>query len=166
MLNVNWFADTGRTYEIERSDDNGDTWVSIVTMHAISPFLDVDGIPSSLYRVRDDTDPTPSPWSPAFFGQRIYPVQVCTVTGYILNPDLTPKLGSSISIKYPIIARSGGNFISRSIHDGYDIQSDKDGFWSVDLPQGMWVEIKIEDLDLMRRILIPATASATLESLL
>lgn len=165
-INVFWFTDSGRTYEIERSDDNGGSWASIANLQAVSPYTDVDGGTQSLYRVRDDTDPTPSPWSPAFYGQRIYPMAVCTVTGYILNPDLTPKPYSTISIKLPVMAYTSGNFISRSVMDGYDTQSDGDGRWSVDIPQGLWVELKIEDLEIDRRVLIPNAPTVTLEALL
>lgn len=162
---VDFFTTESRTYEIQRYNTTTEVWDDVASAvdEASIPYVDTEGTTTTYYRVRDDTDVTPSPWTPKFLGLSVTP-SICSVKGYIYDLDGTPTEGAEVwcyTLNDQII-----DGIHPSIVERMEANTDSDGLWEQDLVQNAEVYVKIPDLGIREQITVPESAEVNFDSLI
>jgi len=161
-MRITWFGVGGATYDIDKSTDNETTWVSLETNYSTEELIDATGTISDLYRVRVNGSAI---WNPAFTGLVESDVESCLIYGYLRKSDGTPYEGADVYAQAP----TNRQFLLDAFYTSNEpiaTVSDVDGYWSLYLPIGLSVTVKIPFANVDETVVIPDLPTAPLSSLL
>jgi hypothetical protein len=159
---VTWYGVDGATYDVERTDDNGVTWDTVVEDAASTTYTDTAGTSLMFYRVRVHGS---SIWNPRFAALPDTSATSCTLFGYIRDASGALFSGANVYIKVP----SERQFLTDAFYVTEEPVSEitsSGGYWSISLPRGLSVNIRIPIAKINETVTIPNQASADLASLL
>jgi hypothetical protein len=159
---VTWYGVDGATYDVERSDDNGVTWTTVVEDTASTTYTDTEGTSLTFYRVRVHGS---SIWNPRFLGQTEATASSCMLFGYIRDASGSLFEGANVYIKVP----SERQFLTDAFYVTEEPVSEitsVGGYWSISLPRGLSVNIRIPIAKINETVTIPNQSTADLASLL
>lgn len=159
---VTWYGVDGATYDVERSNDNGVTWTTVVEDTASTTYTDMEGTSLTFYRVRVHGS---SIWNPRFLGKPEAAASSCTLFGYIRDASGALFSGANVYIKVP----SERQFLTDAFYVTEEPVSEitsSGGYWSISLPRGLSVNIRIPIAKINETVTIPNQSTADLAYLL
>ena len=161
-MKITWFGVDGATYDIDKSTDNEATWVSLEDDYSSEELIDADGSITDFYRVRVHGSAI---WNPAFTGLVETDVESCLVYGWVRNAHGEPYA----AIDVYATATSPRQFLLDAFYTSYEpvaTVTDTTGYWSLSLPIGLSVAIKIPSANVDETVTIPDLPTCSLASLL
>lgn len=161
-MRITWYGVDGATYDVDKSTDNEATWVSLEDDYSSEELIDADGAITDLYRVRVHGSAI---WNPAFTGIVETTPDSCLIFGYIRNSAGAAQADVDIYAVVP----TARQFLLDAFYTSDEptaTTTDADGYWSLSLPIGLSVTIKIPFAQIEETITVPDLATATLSSLL
>ena len=159
---VSWYGVDGATYDVDRSNDSGVTWTSIAEDIAETSYTDTIGTSSSFYRVRVHGS---SIWNPMFAGVASSSPAMCTLYGYVRDANGALFNGADVFMRVPSQRQFLGDafFVTE---EPVAVLTNSVGYWSMLVPQGLTVMIRIPIAKVDETVTIPALASVEFSSLL
>lgn len=161
-MRISWFEVAGTTYDIGKSSDNGSTWDLLQEDYLTTELIDADGTSSDLYRIRTHGSLV---WNPAIYAESETDVDSCTVFGYIRDTSGAVKADVDVYAITP----SARQFLTDAFYANNEpvaTVTDSNGYWSITLPIGLSVTIKIPFANVEETVTIPDQPTASLSSLL
>lgn len=161
-MRITWFGVDGATYDIDKSIDNEATWVSLEDDYSSEELIDADGTITDLYRVRVHGSAI---WNPAFTGTVETTPESCVIFGYIRNSHGEAQADVDVYAVVP----TARQFLLDAFYASSEpvaTVTDSSGYWSLSLPIGLSVTIKIPFAQIEETITVPDLTTATLSSLL
>lgn len=136
------------------------TVIDTVSDPALRLYVDPDGAPDMEYQIEAYSDSDVYPLSEIATATADL-VPMCLVEGTVIGLDGSPLVGAKVYAA-AIEPQSKDNGVWTGLDVGVEVAADASGFFSIPLPQGVRVRIRIPDARVSDNILVPDAGQALL----